>query len=457
MPRRSFHTRLLLTASIALLAFFAISALLLDIIFRQTTENILANRMQVVAMSLIASTELDSRGRIVIPEALPEHRLERPGSGLYAQIRLGSGNVVWRSPSNMGHEIRYPPVVMTGEQRLARTLKDDQRPLFVMSIGVAWEGPRGETTPFVFDVAQSLEPYESQLWRFRRNLLGSFLLLSVVLLVVQMLVIRWGLRPLRQMGASLRDMQSGRREALSGDYPRELSVLARTINGLVSDERAHLERYRNSLADLAHSLKTPLAVLSTLRDDPGMNKTSRDTLNAQVQRMNDIVEYQLRRAAAAGSGQKMKRTPVAAVAEKISDSLAKVYHERGLQLDTQVEAGLQFQGEEEDLMEVIGNLMDNACKWARARVELVVRPATGASGRALEVIVRDDGQGMRPEAVDRLTHRGVRDDESVEGQGIGLAVVRDITVMYGGEVRVGRSPAGGAEVRVVLPAAEPEA
>ncbi len=453
MSRRSFHTRLLLTASIALLAFFAISALLLDIIFRQTSENILANRMQVVVMSLIASTELDAHGRMLIPDVLPEHRLERPGSGLYAQIRRGDGAVAWRSPSTMGHEIRYPPVVMTGEQRLVRTTKDESVPLFVMSFGVAWEGPRGETTPFVFDVAQSLEPYESQLWRFRRNLLGSFLLLGIVLLVVQMLVIRWGLRPLRQMGVSLRDMQSGRQEALTGDYPRELSVLAHTINGLVNDERAHLARYRNSLSDLAHSLKTPLAVLSTLRDDPGMDSSTRDTLNTQVERMNAIVEYQLRRAAAAGAGQTMKRTAVAPVAEKIVDSLAKVYYDRGLQLEQHVDPGLVFQGEEEDLMEVIGNLMDNACKWARERVELRVNAAAGSRGRMLEVIVGDDGQGMHPEAVDRLSHRGVRGDESVEGQGIGLAVVRDIAVMYGGEIQVGQSAACGAEVRVLLPAA----
>jgi len=453
MSRYSFHTRLLLTASIALLAFFAISALLLDIIFRQTSENILANRMQVVVMSLIASTELDARGRVIIPEVLPEHRLERPGSGLYAQIRRGDGAVAWRSPSTLGHEIHYPPVVMTGEQRLVRTTKDEDQPLFVMSFGVAWEGPRGESAPFVFDVAQSLEPYESQLWRFRRNLLGSFLLLSVVLLLVQMLVIRWGMRPLRQMGASLREMQSGRQQALTGDYPRELAVLARTINGLVSDERAHLDRYRNSLADLAHSLKTPLAVLSTLRDDSGMDNNSRETLNTQVERMNAIVEYQLRRAAASGSGQNLKRTPVTPVAEKIVDSLAKVYHERGLRFEQRIESELVFQGEEEDLMEVIGNLMDNACKWAREQVVLEVRAVAGSSGRMLEVIVSDDGPGMPAEAVDRFTRRGVRGDENVEGQGIGLAVVRDISVMYGGEVQVERAEAGGAGVRVMLPAA----
>ncbi len=449
---RSLNSRLLLTASVALLIFFAISALLLDMAFRQTAESLLANRLQVAVTSLIAATELDNQGRVVVPQAAPESRLHRPGAGLYAQIRRADGAVVWRSRSMLGSRINYPPTLLTGDRRLTRISKDDGEPLFAMSYGVAWEGPDGELTPFTFDVAESLEPYRSQLSRFRRSLLGGFVILSIVLLGVQMLVIRWGLRPLRRMEADIASMRKGEVLTLGGNYPRELATLARTINDLLRSERAHLERYRNSLADLAHSLKTPLAVLSTLRENGQLDRASRDALDEQVERMNAIVEYQLRRASASGSAQSMNRASVAQEVGKITRSLGKVYHQRHLQISSELEDDLIFHGDSEDLLEIVGNLVDNACKWARSRVHIRAARRSSATTPRMEIAVSDDGPGMQPDEVDRLLHRGVRGDEGVAGHGIGLAVVRDIVVMYGGEIAVRRSELGGAEVTVSLPA-----
>jgi two-component system, OmpR family, sensor histidine kinase PhoQ len=272
-----------------------------------------------------------------------------------------------------------------------------------------------------------------------------------VLLAAQGLILRWSLKPLRQVAAEIKDIETGRRDELSSGYPEELRPLTTNLNALLRQGRAHLERYRNALGDLAHSLKTPLAVARGALDNDADSGELRRTLGEQVARMNRTVDYQLQRAAAAGRIALSAPLPVAPLARKILDSLAKVYADRALQLRAEIAATTVFYGDEGDLLEILGNLADNACKWCRRQVVVRAHPTDRDGRTELMVEVEDDGPGIPADQAPLLLNRGQRADPTVAGHGIGLAVVRDLVEeVYYGRLEIGQGALGGARVRARL-------
>lgn len=241
---------------------------------------------------------------------------------------------------------------------------------------------------------------------------------------------------------------------MSERHPIELEPLTDSINAFIDSERENLERQRNTLADLAHSLKTPLAVLRTQLDSGGGEQALREELDAQLKRMNNLVTYQLARAAS--SGHKLFAAPVAIEphAEEIVRGLEKVYAAKGVLCEFEIDPSARFHGEPGDLLELLGNLLENAFKWAHSRVLLTVRPGQQQANRraGLLLSVEDDGPGIAEEDVARILQRGVRGDERVQGHGIGLSTVQDVVRDYRGELSVGRSQElGGAHFQVTLP------
>jgi two-component system sensor histidine kinase PhoQ len=241
---------------------------------------------------------------------------------------------------------------------------------------------------------------------------------------------------------------------MSGRHPRELAPLTESINALVDSERENLDRQRNTLADLAHSLKTPLAVLRTRLDSGAGEAELRDEIETQLRRMNDLVGYQLTRAAS--GGHKLFAAPVAIEphAEQIVRGLEKIYAAKGTICEFDIDANARFHGEPGDLQELLGNLLENAFKWAGSRVLLTVRVGEEAPNRraGLRIAVDDDGPGIPPDRVAAVLQRGVRGDERVQGHGIGLAIVQDIVRSYRGELDVAPSPElGGTRFQVTLP------
>lgn len=449
---RSINARMLLAASVMLVLFFTLSGGVLDYVFRRTAEDSLAHNLRLTAYGLMSAANVDPLGDLSMPSTMPNPRLARPDSGLYGEIRFPGGPVLWRSPSARGVRIPYPAKVPAGGERTARVVDSRGKQLYTLSYSVVWQTRSGDQIPFIFDVAESLGPYDRQLAQFRTNLFTGFVILTGLLLAIQAVVLRLGLRPLRRIESDLAAMEAGRNTELAGTYPRELARLADSLNALVRSQRAHLDRYRHSLEDLAHSLKTPLAVMTSYCNEPAMSSELRQKLREQIGRLQQIVDYQLQRAAVSGSRVGGQAVSVYGSASRICSTLAKVYRDRGLAIEPRVSPELVFLGEEGDLLEILGNLADNACKWARHRVLIKAAYEPGAQGGAVRLSVEDDGPGIPPEQADRLLRRGVRGDQSVQGQGIGLAVVRDIVVMYGGEVAVERSPGlGGASVSVTLP------
>jgi len=248
----------------------------------------------------------------------------------------------------------------------------------------------------------------------------------------------------RQIG----EIEEGSRGSLAGSFPTELQGVARNMNLLIGNERARSERYKQTLDNLAHSLKTPLAAMRSLVNQ-GTRGGSAGRINEQIDHMDEIVRYQLRKPAAQAAGGLLSTViPVQQELKRVVDGLHKVYHDKHPQIDVLVADRAQFRGDKGDLLEVIGNLLDNACKYCARRVRVVVQALPPAG---IRLAVGDDGPGVPESAVEALLERGTRLDESTPGHGIGLAVVKDIVESYGGELSIGNSELGGAEFTVTLP------
>jgi two-component system sensor histidine kinase PhoQ len=317
------------------------------------------------------------------------------------------------------------------------------------SRAIQFQGEADEPQALTLSVAVSMTPYEEQLFRFRQELIGWFVGLMALLLAALAALLRWVLSPVRRMEREIHEVEEGRSETLGGGYPRELSGVAVNLNALLSGERKRVARYRDTLGNLAHSLKTPLAVMrATLPSDahPG-------PISAEIDRMSDIIEHQMKRAAASG-GALIGQAPVelAQVVAELRGALLRVYAHKDLMLELGVPPGCLFVGDRGDLTELLGNLLDNACKWCRGHVRLMGRTEESAHVRVrLVITIEDDGPGIAPEDRPRVLQRGVRTDETMPGHGLGLAMVRDTVDLYGGRLEVDESPLGGARFTLHLP------
>lgn len=443
---RSLGARLTLAASLVLVAFLGLTGFALERAFRDAGLAAVEDRLMGQVYVLLAAADVDDEGYLGMPLALPDGRLGAPGSGHYARVVDGAGRVLWRSPSSLGLAIPFPDPAADGVGAFAPVDAAGGAPLYALGFGVRWELEAGASRRFVFQVAESRDILAAQMGRFRRSLWGWLGAAAVALLLAQGLVLRYGLAPLRRVAAELQDIEAGSRRALSTDYPRELESLTGRINAFIASGRGRLERSRNALAELAHSLKTPLAVLRSLLDADIAGDRPRHTLDAQTARMQRTIDYQLQRAATSGPAPMAPPVAVAPLVARLEEALLKVYADKHLTLERDIADGIGFRGDEGDLMEVLGNLLDNACKWGRRRVRIQVRPGEG--GRGVRVDVHDDGPGIPPERREAVLARGVRADPDTPGHGIGLAVVRDVVDAYGGGIRIAASDLGGARVTV---------
>ena len=445
----SLSTRLLTSVFILLLFFFGATIIALDIAFRDIGEKSQEEILDGQLMTLLAVAEPNETGELEMPATLPEPRFGILGSGLYADLQDSEGNHLWRSRSSLGLELPHGAVPDAGAQEFSRLVTDDGTPLMTLSLSVQWELPDGELKPYVFSVAESLDSFNAQVARFRRQLFTWFAAIAIILLFSMSLLMRGILRPLRRIEQEIGEIEKGGRQSLSEGFPSELSGVARNMNVLIGSQRARSERYRQTLDNLAHSLKTPLAAMRSVLTQQ-RSPTLTEQLEPQIEQMTEIVRYQLRKPAATASDA-IGATPVPMEAElmRLVDGLGKVYSEKQPTIDVSVTDDAEFRGDTGDFLELTGNLLDNACKWCDSQVSLTIRPANNDGGMTLTVA--DDGPGIPEDAADALLQRGTRLDESAPGHGIGLAVVRDIAKSYGGSVSIGVSELGGASITVDIP------
>ena len=462
--RYSLRVRMLVVLGAVLLLFLGFTGIALDRAYRISVEGGAAERLQIQVYLLLAALEQEA-GEFFVIEDIQEPRYAAINSGLYGFVYDAALTEMWRSDSALALSLsqgeqssRIPEV---GEAIFDTVIDSNGERLFRFSYGILWEGIE---TPFSVSVAELAAPYFSEIRDFRRSL-GRWLGGAAALLLILLLVLlRWGLRPLARLSLELRNIERGISQRLTGDYPDELWAVTENLNRLIDSERRQRERYKTTLADLAHSLKTPLSVASGAVDTLSSSSLSAPNLeegNAQLlvikqalERMDQIVAYQLQRAVSTQNHATLAlRVNVATAVSELLAVLEKVYAGRRFIVESQCDEDLQFRGDERDLLEVLGNTLDNAFKYGAARIRLIAKQ--GDDG-ALEFFIEDDGPGIPLEQREFVLQRGARADTLAQGQGIGLAVVSDIMASYQGSVSIEISDLGGAKFVLTFPQPETE-
>ena len=305
----------------------------------------------------------------------------------------------------------------------------------------------GRESPVIIIAAEDRRPSDRRVWTFglaAAGLLAGFAILLAVGVVVQ---VRVGLSPVLKLRRAVARVRDGETQKISGEFPSEMMPLANELNALIDHSREVVERARTHVGNLAHALKTPITVLSN--EARGDETRLGDLVRRQSEAMTAQVDHHLRRARAAANAKAIgARTPVNEVLDDLGRTLRRIYARRGITLDWQVDGEPVFRGERQDLEDLTGNLMDNACKWAQANVRV---SAAHAGDNTIVLTVEDDGPGLDPEARERVLGRGVRLDEQAPGTGFGLSIVSDLVKAYGGELALDVSPLGGLRASLTLP------
>ncbi len=434
-----------------IVVFFALTIFLLDMLFRHFAERNLHEVLDAQMVALVAAADPDGP-ESVTPTALLDTRFDTPGSGLYAEIRSAAGESIWRSQSTTGTDVQFGPPLEAGERRFIITdVAGTDVELAVASRGIEWVNLHGQTARFTFSVASDLESYHAQIASLRQQLVGWFAAVAFLLLATLVLILRWVSQPMSRLVREIKDVEAGTRDQLSEHWPQELSAVTGNLNALLEAERTRIRRYRDTLGNLAHSLKTPLAVMR--QSLGGVAPPARTALDNEIDRMSGIIEHQMKRAAASG-GALLGQAPVdvAPIVTELRVALLKVYGNKDLLFEMSLGAGAQFIGDRADLTELLGNLLDNACKWSRSHVRIEAAIDAEASTRmALALTIDDDGPGIAESDRARVLVRGGRADEATPGHGLGLAMVHDSVALYGGTMAIDSSPLGGARFSLKLP------
>lgn len=447
----SLRRRILVATFGTIIFFLLLAGIALDKAFQRNIRSNISDQLENLTFSLLASTEIDANGRLVVPKQLPQSDITIPQSGLIALIINDRGKVVWRSPSSLGENLPIISPLPPGTRDFQRNKNNPGRP-FIYRFGSVWGNGTDKDRYLTFVVLQYKAGYIEQVSDYRETIFEWLGGGSILILLIQGFFVFRALRPLKRVVKEIDAIQQGTSDRIKGKYPTELMVLTKRINQFIHNEREQLTRYRHGLDDLAHSLKTPLAVIGSLEHDQELNVKETQQLREQIDRMSEIVDYQLKRASSAGRNTLgTHQTPLRPIIEKTLTSLDKVYKEKGITHQLDCKDILKFPGDKDDLYEIIGNTTDNAYKWANTAVHISCKLYKTNKKYWLTIKIEDDGPGFSLQSEKQITERGVKADEQVPGQGIGLAVVQSIVRSYNGVMRTDKSQLGGALVELIFP------
>ena len=402
-------------------------------------------RMESYVYSVLAAMEVDGTGGFTVQEELSDPLLVQPASGLYVRVQGEAGQ--WSSASALGVTLPELPLVGAGRESFSEPAA--ARPWFIYQFGIGWQKEDGGVSPFTVSVLFGEDEIGRQTSAFRSGLWRSLALAGVILVLAQLVIGYLVFRPLRRVAGDVARIESGEAERLADDYPRELEPLARNLNRLLETEQSNQARIRNALDSLAHSLKTPMAVIQA--GLPLHGGEAEGSMQNALDEMKHLVATRLERAGRSARRTMAAPVEVAPQLQRILDSMQKVHSHKMIRSRARLEDGLVFYGEERDLLELTGNLVDNAFKYGKSRVEASGGGVGDGKRPGLWLRVEDDGPGIDEGRREKLLQRGVRGDERVEGHGLGLAIVLELVSAYGGELVIGRSELGGASVEVRIP------
>jgi len=365
----SISIRLLLAAALLMAVFIGATTVAIQHAVDQRAQQAQHERMQGQIYALLGVTQVNDDGSIDIHASdLPNGLMRQPDSGIYAEVRNTQEQQVWRSPSLTS---AVPSIIegAIGQWMFSRETDDQLGPLFVSRFAVEWLLPTGTTTAYQFVLADSSLDFERQRKQFNRNLWIAMLSMGALLLFSMAVALSWGLNPLRRLSRQLNEIESGTRESLPVNVPTELHPLTSRINMLIASERGRQKRYRQTLDDLAHSLKTPLSVLKNTAGNQDQVHDNAEFAR-EADRMEQIISYHIKRADA--GSQRVLTTPIALAqpADRIIRSLEKVYRQQNISFHNNIADSVMVRLDEADLMELFGNLLENACKYGASVIEL---------------------------------------------------------------------------------------
>lgn len=436
----SLKARLVISALLFILVLLPLIGVALNDAFTEQVKSATKNELSAYVYSILAVTEVENK-QISIPELVLENRFNLIQSGLYAiattEDASGKQTIVWHSQSFMG---MVPPphftIPATGQSAFEQIELAEQLHL-IYSFSVSFAS-QNQNVPVTIHIIKDEREFQQQIDQFNQQLWTWLLILMFVMLVFQLSWLVWTLRPLARFTQELHSVEQGKSMQLSSQYPTELQAVARQLNILLNTEQTQRKRYRNALADLAHSLKTPLAVIKSQAD---LSEASSE----QVSVISRIIGHQLKRAQTAAAASWHLGIRVDDVAAKLLRTLAKIYREPQINLSGEMAEAAVFKGDEADLTEILGNVLDNACKAAKSTVKLTV----AGDAYQLLICIEDDGPGISEALQNQIFERGIRADSYHQGNGIGLAIVRDLVDSYNGRISVSRSETlGGAKFSI---------
>jgi signal transduction histidine kinase len=456
LSANSLAFRLVASAAVWSVIGLVAGGLLLSGIFSSAVEEAFDDQMTFHLESLVAAAETDKPGHVALEDGFVDARFGMVFSGWYWQIDSDppQPELSQRSRS-LWDQMLVPRGLSANSAGLmwGNGTGPEQQHIRVLRRRIVLPAtlPNGtrENRGFFFTVAGDLSESEADIASFNETLAWSLTALGFGLILAMILQVRIGLIPLRRVSEALARIREGRAQRLEGKFPAEIAPLADELNKLIAHSAEVVGRARAHVGNIAHFLKTPLTVLhNEAQQSPG---PLADLVMKQVAMMRRQVDHYLARARAAGALDVLgNRTELKRVIDDLARVLTRMHTEKKIAIDVRVAPGLAFRGEREDLEEMVGNLIDNACKWARSKVEV---NATAMDDRRLVLTVVDDGPGLPPEERDRAMERGEKLDENMEGSGLGLAIVRDIAKLYGGHFELAESPLGGLGARLELPRA----
>ena len=394
---------------------------------------------------LIANIDVIN-GEIVVPQRLPEPRLSQIDSDLYAQISVqknGVHNIVWRSDSLLDKNLPPHKSTLGKFTFFAKVLTESKQwtnvpNLYASSLGVAWETDNGDL-PFTVQVAEYSTVYEQRLAKYQRQVGLSLLVFGGALIALLLALLGWALNPLNRVSRQVGQIEQGLRQRFDEDYPLEVSRLTQNLNQLLNVEEQRITRQKEVLGNLAHSLKTPIAVLSGMTFTNDVDAEAREQLSV----MQTIIDYQLQSASAVGRQRFVKPIKVKAITSRIIESLQKVHSEKNVKCTLNVTDKEMFFGDEGDWMELVGNLIDNAFKWANSSVHITISNMTleahNSHRQGVQIEVDDDGPGIDSQLRKTIVERGVRLDSQTPGHGLGLHIVKGIIEAYQGDLALSDS------------------
>jgi signal transduction histidine kinase len=455
MRSGSLANRLLLVAALWSLVVLLVAGLVLLQLYRTSTERAFDERLHVYLKAIVAAVSTAPDEGSFNPGNFGEPRFDVPLSGWYWQIRnVGSrrGQII-NSPSLYEQTLPALGDLGVGETR------GFTREAYVTGPGglrlrqIERRIDFGQGEAFVMAVAGDAEVIETEIAAFARTLVVWLLVLGIGVVFSTVLQVRWGLAPLREISRALAAIRSGRAQRLEGRFPREIQPLADEVNALIQANEDVVERARTHAGNLAHALKTPLSVVTN--EARAQEGAFARKVEEQSSLMREQIQHHLQRArTAARIAVTTEVTEVSPVVQGIERAMERIYRDKGLSIRARVESALRFRGERQDLEEMVGNLVDNACKWAAGAVtiEAQAEPA-GPDQQRLRLVIDDDGPGMAPDRREEALQRGARLDESKPGSGLGLAIVSELAALYGGRLGLSPAPRGGLRAELILPAA----